>query len=68
MELFLAALMVIGIFLVGPTLIGLGIVGTYVARERILTARALRYQCAGAKATATKPERDLVAAGPQKQK
>ena len=66
MELFLAVLMVIGIFVVGPALIGLGVVGTYVARERIQTARTLRYQGAGAEAEATEPERELVAAGPRK--
>ena len=68
MELFLAVLMVIGIFVVGPALVGLAIVGGHVARERIQTARALRYQGAGAEAAATEPERELVVAGPRKQK
>ena len=66
MELFLAALMVIGIFVVGPALIGLGVVGAHVARERIQTARTLEYQGAGAEAKATQPEREPVAAGPRK--
>ena len=67
MELFLTALMVIGIFVVAPTLIGLGIVGGAVVRERIQIGRVLKHEAA-ATATATKveapeQERELVAAG-----
>ena len=70
MELFLAALMVIGIFVVAPALIGLGIVGGAVVRERIQIARALKYETAATatatKVEATEQERELVAAGYKK--
>ena len=68
MEVFLAVLMAIGIFVVAPALIGFAIVGGYVARERTHIARTLRYQGAGAEVKATEPESELVAAGPRKQK
>lgn len=67
MELFLAALMVIGIFVVAPAIIGLGIVGGAVVRDRIQITRSLKYETlATATATqveATEQERELVTAG-----
>ena len=60
MELFLAALMVIGIFVVAPALIGFVIVGVFVLRERMQTARALKHEAAAA-ATALETKVESVA-------
>ena len=80
MDVFLAFLMVIGIFVIGPALIGLAIVGGYVLRERMHLAEARRH---GHEASATgletktkavaKPklkeeDRELVAQGRKKTK
>ena len=78
METALGMLMAIGIFIVGPALIGFAIVGTVVLRERMRTARALKHE-AEAAATAvetkveavaepklTEEERQIAAAGQKK--
>ena len=60
MEVFLAALMVLGIFVVAPALIGFIIVGAFVLRERMQTARALKHEAADA-ATALETKVEAVA-------
>ena len=64
MELFLAVLMAIGIFVVAPAIIGLGIVGTHVAYERVHTARTPKHEAATA--GKAEQEREVVAGGPRK--
>ena len=50
MEAALGMLIAVGVFVVGPAIIGLGILGTVVAREQRRIARAHKYQAAGAAA------------------